>query len=47
MQSFVAVLGYIQNSPLLEKAGKKLTKKDLTRMSSFFNDEGRIYATVS
>ena len=47
MQSLVAVLGSLQNSPLLEKRGKKLTKEELIRMSSFFSDEGRVFATVS
>ena len=47
MQSFVAVLRYLKNSPLIEKAGRKLTKRELVHMSSFFDDSGCVYATVS
>jgi hypothetical protein len=47
MQSLMAVLRYLKNSPLLEKAGRRLTKTDLIALSSFFDDSGSMYATVS
>ena len=47
MQSLVAVLRYLKNSPLVEKGGKRLTKRDLIVMSSFFDDTGCVYAAVS
>ena len=47
MDSLIAVLRCLKHSPLIEKAGKKLAKKDLISMSSFFNNDGCVYATVS
>ena len=47
MQSLVAVLRYLKNSPLVERFGKRLTKGDLIEMCSFFDDSGNVYGTVS
>ena len=47
MYSLIAVLRCLRDSPLTEKPGKKLTKNDLISMSSFFDDSGPVYATVS
>lgn len=47
MQSLVAVLKDLKNSPLVEGLGKRLTKEDLVDMSSFFDDSGIVYGTVS
>ena len=47
MQSFVAVLRYLKNSPLIEKMGKQLTKEELIAMSSFFDDTGNVHAAVT
>ena len=47
MQSLVAVLGHLPNSPLLETPGKKISKEDLILMSGFFDDGGPVYGTVS